>query len=81
MTMEQILEIRDGCNSPEQLLKSLAFSRYLKIYKDEYIEELSQRTGKAQFEARQKVNAIRDITARDLLALLDNNRGKVACRA
>jgi len=29
--MEGILEIRDGCNTPEQLLRSLAFARYLKI--------------------------------------------------
>jgi len=29
--MEGILEIRGGCNTPEQLLRSLAFARYLKI--------------------------------------------------
>ena len=38
--MEQILEIRDGCSTPVQLLKSKAFSQYLDIYKKQFIKEL-----------------------------------------
>ena len=35
--MEQILEIRDGCTTPAQLLKSKAFTQYLDIYKKQFI--------------------------------------------
>ena len=49
--MEQILEIRDGCTSPDQLLKSLAFARYLKMYKNAFINDLNNRPGKQQQEA------------------------------
>ncbi|MCW8825179.1 MAG: hypothetical protein OQK78_02030 [Gammaproteobacteria bacterium] len=69
--MEEILEIRDGCTTPEQLLKSLAFSRYLKIYKNEFIDEMSQRTGKLQSEAQQRIKFVRDISARDYLHILE----------
>ena len=31
--MEEVLEIRDGCTTPTQLLKSKAFAQYLEIYK------------------------------------------------
>ena len=41
--MEEILEIRDGCKTPIQLLKSKAFSRYLIIYKKQFIKELKSR--------------------------------------
>jgi len=40
--MEQILEIRDGCTTPAQLLKSKAFAQYLDIYKKQFIKELKQ---------------------------------------
>ena len=68
--MEQILEIRDGCSTPEQLLKSRAFSRYLRIYKQESIDELRHRSGVSQPEALQKIAFIKDLTARDFVALL-----------
>jgi len=35
--VESILEIKDGCLTSEQLLKSYAFARYLKIYKKEFL--------------------------------------------
>ena len=41
--MEQILEIRDGCTTPAQLLKSKAFAQYLDIYKKQFIKELKNR--------------------------------------
>ena len=41
--MEEILEIRDGCKTPTQLLKSKAFSIYLEIYKKQFIKELENR--------------------------------------
>jgi len=72
--MEEILEIRDGCTTSEQLLKSLAFSRYLKIYKTEFIEEMDQRTGKLQSEAQQRIKFVRNISARDFLHILEQQQ-------
>ncbi len=70
--MEGILEIRDGCNTPEQLLRSLAFARYLKIYKEEFVADLLHRE-KNQSEAQHKAEMIRNITLRDIASILDNN--------
>ncbi|SCZ59224.1 hypothetical protein [Thiohalomonas denitrificans] len=72
--MEEILEIRDGCSTPEQLLKSLAFARYLKIYKQEFIDDLRQRRDRQQPEAQQKIAAIKDIQPRDFLDILGTER-------
>ena len=41
--MEEILEIREQCKNPLELLNSEAFSRYLEIYKAEFIKELKNR--------------------------------------
>lgn len=68
--MQQILEIRDGCVTPEQLLKSYAFSRYLKIYKGEFIADLAARSGRQQQEAKQRITFIEGISARDFLHIL-----------
>ena len=40
--MEEILEIRKECETPLELLKSEAFSRYVEIYKSEFIKELKK---------------------------------------
>ncbi len=68
--MEQILEIREGCNTPEQLLKSLPFSRFLKIYKAEFIDNLDHRDIKRKNEAIHRVSFIKEVCARDYLDLL-----------
>ena len=68
--MEGVLEIRDGCNTPEQLLRSLAFARYLKIYKEEFVGDLLQRE-KNRREAQHKAAMIRGITLRDIAEVLD----------
>ena len=70
--MEGVLEIRDGCNTPEQLLRSLAFARYLKIYKEEFITDLTSRE-KNRDEAQHKAEMIRKITLRDITKILDAN--------
>ena len=70
--MEGVLEIRDGCNTPEQLLRSLAFARYLKIYKEEFIADLMSRE-KNRGDAQHKADMIRGITLRDITAILDSN--------
>ena len=53
--MESILEIKDSCVTSEQLLKSYAFARYLKIYKKEYLEDLEKKGEKHSEEAKQKI--------------------------
>ena len=50
-------------------LKSLVFSKFLKLYKEEFIEDLNTRRS-TQIEAQQKVSFIHAITARDYLKLL-----------
>lgn len=70
--MEGVLEIRDGCNTPEQLLRSLAFARYLKIYKEEFVTDLTSRE-KNRGEAQHKAEMIRKITLRDITKILDAN--------
>ncbi len=70
--MEEILEIRDGCTTSEQLLKSRAFSRYLAIYKREFMREMEARTDRQRQEARQRVAFMRDLAARDALAILES---------
>ena len=70
--MEGILEIRDGCNTPEQLLRSLAFARYLKIYKEEFVTNLLHRDANLG-EAQHKADLISSITLRDITEILDSN--------
>ncbi|MBT7307989.1 MAG: hypothetical protein HN842_07215 [Gammaproteobacteria bacterium] len=70
--MEQILEIREGCNTPEQLVKSLPFSRFLKIYKAEFIDSLDHRDLRHKNEAIHKVDFIKGVCARDFLRLLQS---------
>ncbi len=71
--MQDILEIRDGCSSPEQLLKSLAFARYLKIYKRQFIEHLQSRPESRQREAQPRINFIKSIQVREIVGILDDN--------
>lgn len=70
--MEQILEIRDGCTTPSQLLKSLAFARYLKMYKNAFVDDLKGRKGKQKQEAQQKISFIDSVNARAYLQILDH---------
>ncbi|MFK5985604.1 MAG: hypothetical protein QM479_09275 [Pseudomonadota bacterium] len=72
--MEEVLEIRDGCNTAEQLFKSLAFSRYLKIYKNEFINELNNKNSRHRAEAQQKIVFIQSISARDFVNLVNLNK-------
>ncbi|VAW61796.1 hypothetical protein MNBD_GAMMA11-2248 [hydrothermal vent metagenome] len=71
--MEQILEIRDGCNSPGQLLRSLAFARFLKIYKQEFITDLENRSDKRRQEADHKIDFIKKVSTRDLIKILETS--------
>ncbi len=70
--MEKILEIRDGCSTPAQLLRSLAFARFLKIYKTQFIEDLQQRSDVQKHEAKQKIDYIESVKVRDLINILES---------
>ena len=59
--MEEILEIRDGCNTPGQLLRSLAFSRFIKIYKETFIRDLETRSQSQRNEASHKIEFIKHL--------------------
>jgi len=76
--MEQILEIRDGCNTPGQLLRSMAFSRFLKIYKKEFIHDLENRPDKQQQEAFHKIDFIKQVSTRDLIKILETGEFEAA---
>jgi hypothetical protein len=71
--MEQILEIRDGCNTPGQLLRSMAFSRFLKIYKKEFIRDLENRPESQRQEAFHKIDFIKQVSTRDLIKILETS--------
>ncbi len=71
--MEQILEIRDGCNTPGQLLRSLAFARFLKIYKQEFINDLESRSERRRDEAHNKIDFINAVSTRDLIKILETD--------
>ena len=69
--MESILEIKDSCTTSEQLLKSYAFARYLKIYKKEYLEDLEKKGEKHSQEAKQKIEFISNLELRDILNIFE----------
>lgn len=71
--MEQILEIRDGCNTPNQLLRSLAFARFLMIYKTSFIADLENRSEKQKQEAEHKIDFIKRVRTRDIIHILESD--------
>ncbi len=73
--MESILEIREGCVTPAQLLKSLPFTRFLDRYKKEYLADLGQRDERYRDEWQHRSAFVESIRARDFLMLL--NAGKI----
>jgi len=78
--MEQILEIRDGCNTSGQLLRSLAFARFLKIYKEAFIKDLENRPDSRRSEADHKIDFIKKVSARDLIKILETSEFDAADR-
>ena len=69
--VESILEIKDSCATSEQLLRSYAFARYLKIYKKEYLEDLEKKGEKHSQEAKQKIELINNLTLKDILQIFE----------
>ena len=68
---QNVLEIREGCSTPEHLLKSRIFSKFLKKYKMEFIGNLRNRK-ENKLEVQSKINFILDIGARDILKILES---------
>ena len=75
MNKHKVLEITDGCDTPEQLLKSSAFSGNLTMYKEKYIENLKNRS--SEIGINEKIDFISTITAEHVLnILLKKNKDK-----
>ncbi len=80
--MEAILEVKDSCNSPEQLLRSYAFARYLKIYKKEFVEEMEKKGEKHSPEAKQKIDLCNNLNLKEICGILEADlQGKELERA
>jgi hypothetical protein len=71
--LESILEIKDSCVTSEQLLKSYAFARYLKIYKKEFLEDLEKKGEKHSQEAKQKMELIAKLSLKDILQIFERD--------
>ena len=70
--MEEILEIRDGCTTPSQLLKSKAFSQYLDIYKKQFIKELKNRENTdLKDDVLHKIDYIDGIDANTYISIIE----------
>ena len=48
--MTEILEIRDDCKTPSELIESKTFTKYLEIYKKKFINDLNTKKGSDQNE-------------------------------
>lgn len=70
--MEEILEIRDGCSTPIQLLKSNAFAQYLDIYKKQFIKELKNRENTdLKEDVLHKIEYIKNIDSNTYIGILE----------
>jgi hypothetical protein len=70
--MEKILEIRDGCTTPAQLLKSKAFGQYLDIYKKQFIKELKNRENTdLKDDVLHKIDYIQGIDANTYISIIE----------
>ncbi len=69
--MQEMLEIKEICKTPKQLIKSKTFKRYLNIYKNEFIKELEKRQDKdLKEELQHRIEFIKNIDALDYINIL-----------
>ena len=69
--MREMLEIREICRSPRQLFESKSFSRYLELYKKEFIAELRKRQDKdLKEELQHRIKFIKNLKPNDYLDIL-----------
>ena len=70
--MEEILEIRDGCPTPSQLLKSKAFAKFLNIYKKQFIKELKDRENTdLKDDVLHKIDYIENISPSTFISIIE----------
>ena len=70
--MEEILEIRDGCTTPSQLLKSKAFAKFLNIYKKQFIKELKDRENTdLKDDVLHKIDYIENISPSTFISIIE----------
>ncbi len=69
--MTEILEIRDDCKTPSELIESKTFSKYLDIYKKKFINDLNTKKGSDQNEeAIHKIEFIEKINPEIFLEII-----------
>ncbi len=69
--MQEMLEIREICKTPKQLLKSQSFERYLELYKNEFITELKKREDKdLKEELQHRITFIEAIKPDDFINII-----------
>ncbi len=71
--MSEILEIRDGCKTPLDLLKSNAFEQYLNIYKKQFVKELKSREQSDQKEeVLHKKEFVEEVSPKTFIKILES---------
>ena len=69
--MQEMLEIREICKTPKQLLKSESFARYLELYKKEFVSELMKREDKdLKEELQHRITFIKGIRPEDYIDII-----------
>jgi hypothetical protein len=69
--MQEMLEIREVCKTPQQLLKSQSFGRYLELYKSEFISELKKREDKdLKEELQHRITFIEGIKPDNFISII-----------
>ena len=73
--MESILEIRDTCKTPLDLLESQAFKKYLKTYKNLFVKQLTSRQNSEQKEEIiHKIDFIESIIPRTFIKIFNDKK-------
>ena len=75
--MSEILEIRDTCKTPQELIKSKTFDKYLNIYKKQFLSELKSRKNSDQRdEVTHKSDFVENVSSNIFLEILESNEFK-----
>jgi len=70
--MQEMLEIKEICKTPKQLIKSKTFERYLNIYKREFINELEKRQDiDLKEELQHRIEFIKKINSIDYINIIN----------